>query len=99
MRVTVDAREVKLVRAANGLLYPTDPKLAELGAPRDLTPVKRAETGVGWYPKLLEPAPVAQNERVDFFGNGTTYFSIGNPHDRLVVTARSQVRVAPSVLP
>lgn len=55
--VTIDAREVKLARAANGLLYPTDPKLAELGAPHDLNPVKRAETGVAWYPKLLEPTP------------------------------------------
>lgn len=49
-------RAVKLVRAANGLLYPEDPALAEVGAPRDLDPLKREEAGPAWYPK---DAPVA----------------------------------------
>lgn len=44
-------RPVTLARAANGLLYPTDTALAETGAPRDLRPVRREETGVSWYPK------------------------------------------------
>ena len=41
----------ELQRAANGLLYPTDPALANVGAPRDLAPVSRAQTGPDWYPK------------------------------------------------
>ncbi len=45
----VEQREVKLERAANGLLYPVDPALAAIGAPRDLKPVTRAEVGAGWY--------------------------------------------------
>jgi len=45
----VEQREVKLERAANGLLYPTDPALAAVGAPRDLKPVTRAEVGANWY--------------------------------------------------
>jgi poly(beta-D-mannuronate) lyase len=40
-----------MVRAENGLLYPDDPALAEVGAPRDLRPMKLDEVGVAWYPK------------------------------------------------
>lgn len=45
------AGAVKLERAANGLLYPADPALAGVGAPRDLVRLKREETGPAWYPK------------------------------------------------
>src|SRR5690606_18112091 len=45
----VEQREVALERAANGLLYPTDPALAAVGAPRDLKPVTRDEVGASWY--------------------------------------------------
>lgn len=38
-------------RAENGLLYPMDPTLASVGAPRDLTPVSLEQVGVEWYPK------------------------------------------------
>ncbi|MEE4453133.1 polysaccharide lyase 6 family protein [Novosphingobium resinovorum] len=38
-------------RAANGLLYPTDPALAKLGAPPDLKPVTLGEVGPSWYAK------------------------------------------------
>lgn len=41
--------DLTMERAANGLLYPTDPALAAVGAPRDLKPVTRAEVGVAWY--------------------------------------------------
>lgn len=45
----VEQREIALERAANGLLYPIDPALAAIGAPRDLQPVRRDEVGVNWY--------------------------------------------------
>jgi len=45
----VEQRDLKLERAANGLLYPSDPALADVGAPRDLVPVKRKEVGAPWY--------------------------------------------------
>lgn len=45
----VEQRDVTLERAANGLLYPTDPTLATVGAPRDLKPVTREEVGASWY--------------------------------------------------
>lgn len=45
----VEQREIALERAANGLLYPADPVLAAVGAPRDLKPVTREEVGASWY--------------------------------------------------
>ena len=47
----------------------------------------------------VEPAPVVSSERVDYYGNTTTFFSIGSPHDRLAVTARSRVQITAPVLP
>lgn len=52
--IAMDRRAVPLARAANGLLYPADPALAETGAARTLQPLRREETGVSWYAK---PAP------------------------------------------
>lgn len=48
-------------RAANGLLYPTDPALANIGAPRDLIVVSVDAVGTKWYPKP---------QRGDVFGSG-----------------------------
>ncbi len=59
----VEQREVKLERAVNGLLYPVDPALAAVGAPRDLKPVTRNEVGASWY---RSDAPEAA------FGTGDT---------------------------
>lgn len=42
---------IELSRDENGLLYPTDPALAQVGAPRGLRPVTKTETGVDWYEK------------------------------------------------
>ncbi len=42
---------VDMARAENGLLYPTDPALAGVGAPRDLVPVTVDQVGVSWYAK------------------------------------------------
>src|SRR3546814_260916 len=49
MGTGVEQREIVLERAANGLLYPTDPALAAVGAPRDPKPVAREEVGASWY--------------------------------------------------
>ncbi|MBW0144508.1 polysaccharide lyase 6 family protein [Sphingomicrobium clamense] len=38
-------------RARNGLLYPTDPALASIGAPRDLAPLRLEQVGTPFYPK------------------------------------------------
>ena len=45
----VEGREVTLTRSDAGLLTPT--RLDGIGARRDLKPIDRAATGVGWYSK------------------------------------------------
>ncbi|MBC9033706.1 poly(beta-D-mannuronate) lyase [Sphingomonas sp. JC676] len=52
--VSVERRAVTLKRAGNGLLYPTDPALAGVGASRDLTPIARDAVGASWYTKPAE---------------------------------------------
>ncbi len=39
----------------------------------------------------IEPAPNDCYERFDFFGNRTAYFSLQQPHERLTVTASSEL--------
>lgn len=43
----------------------------------------------------IDPVPEDRRQRVDYFGNQATYFSILTPHDTLVVTASSEVEVVP----
>ncbi|WP_340678212.1 polysaccharide lyase 6 family protein [Paraglaciecola sp.] len=44
----------ELEQADNGLWYPKDPKLAELGASRSLQPITKEQVGVSWYPKIAQ---------------------------------------------
>lgn len=41
----------------------------------------------------IDPKPGSLTERDDFFGNRVVYFAIDEPHERLVVTATSEVSV------
>ena len=41
----------------------------------------------------INPIPNDRYERLDFFGNRTTFFSIQQPHDHLIVTAVSELEV------
>ena len=41
----------------------------------------------------ISPPPSGVRERVDFFGNRVTHFSIQNPHKELLVTALSEISV------
>ncbi|WP_340589181.1 polysaccharide lyase 6 family protein [Erythrobacter alti] len=43
--------QTEMERADNGLLYPVNPALANVGAPRDLRVMALDEVGVDWYPK------------------------------------------------
>ncbi len=51
VRSGFESRDIRLVEADNGLLYPEDPELADVGAPRDLRVLSRSDAGVSWYPK------------------------------------------------
>jgi len=46
-----ERREVPLQPAGNGLLYPVDRQLADVGAGRALRTLERSDTGPSWYPK------------------------------------------------
>jgi transglutaminase-like putative cysteine protease len=41
----------------------------------------------------IDPAPSEQREHVDYFGNRSVYFSVFQPHTKLVVTSVSEVHV------
>jgi transglutaminase-like putative cysteine protease len=43
----------------------------------------------------IAPNPIARSQRLDFFGNPVTWFSIQEPHDTLSIVARSEVDVQP----
>ena len=40
---------------------------------------------------LVTPAPATQTERMDYFGNQVTFFTIQEPHEELAIEARSLV--------
>ena len=42
---------------------------------------------------VVSPAPAARSERVDFFGNKITIFTVQQPHKVLVVESRSELEV------
>ena len=65
----------ELTRAENGLLYPIDPVLAKVGAPRDLTPVTLDQVGVAWYAKPSDDGP---------FGTSGTVTQVAPGVDTLV---------------
>ncbi len=46
----------------------------------------------------VDPLPNDHYERIDYFGNRTDYFSIRHPHDRMIVTATSEIEVEKSPL-
>jgi transglutaminase-like putative cysteine protease len=47
----------------------------------------------------IEPNPVVQTERLDYFGNTATFFMIQSPHDAMKVLTRSVIEVLPRPLP
>lgn len=70
--------EVEMVRAANGLLYPADPALADVGAPRDLSPVTLEQVGPKWYAKPSNDA---------LFGSSGKVVEVAAEEDALVEAA------------
>ena len=41
----------------------------------------------------IRPAPATRSDRVDYFGNQLSYFTVQEPHKQLVVEARSEVSI------
>ncbi len=48
---------------------------------------------------LVEPAPGVDSAGTDYFGNPVHFVTVQEPHERLVVEARSRVEVLPSPVP
>ena len=44
-------QSIELSESTNGLLYPSDSELANIGAPRSLQILRKEDTGPAWYPK------------------------------------------------
>ncbi|GGQ18084.1 polysaccharide lyase 6 family protein [Shewanella litoralis] len=59
----VNTHNITLVRAANGLLYPSDSKFAQYGVNSTLLPTTTQQTGPTWYPKS-EPTVEFQSGKV-----------------------------------
>jgi transglutaminase-like putative cysteine protease len=64
-----------------------------------LAPRKSARQRVLRHGLLIEPAPSAQVERVDYFGNSSTILTVDEEHAELVIHARSTVEVHAPDLP
>ncbi len=43
----------------------------------------------------IDPSPADYLERQDFFGNRVAYFSVQQPHGKLVITATSEISISP----
>lgn len=56
--------DVKLQRAENGLLYPLDGSLANVGIAKTLRPVQKAQAGVSWYAKPVAVSRFAGGKQI-----------------------------------
>ena len=45
---------------------------------------------------VIEPTPAVVATELDYFGNPTTFFTVQEPHSRMVLTARSDLELAPA---
>ena len=55
---------IEFSRAANGLLYPVGETFANVGAPRDLNPLKREDAGPAWFQKPSQSPATGREVRV-----------------------------------
>lgn len=59
-----------------------------------LTPRSLPNHRLIWNEVNISPLPATRSERVDYFGNRLSFFSIQGPHRELAVEARSEVTVS-----
>ncbi|MBO6696930.1 MAG: polysaccharide lyase 6 family protein [Henriciella sp.] len=84
----IEQAAIELERAENGLLYPSDPAFAGLGAPRDLKVPSLDEVGVNWYSKPSDDIA---------FGASGRRITV-SPGDGTLATAISQAMAGDSVV-
>lgn len=56
-----------------------------------LKPRSQPQCVCTWNQLRIAPAPATKSERIDYFGNHLTIFTIQEPHERLEIEARSEV--------
>ncbi len=56
-----------------------------------LTPRSQPHHTCTSHELLVTPAPATMSERLDYFGNPATFFTIQEPHAELNIEARSRV--------
>jgi transglutaminase-like putative cysteine protease len=64
-----------------------------------LTPRSLPHHQCEWHELRIKPRPAQRTERVDYFGNQITLFTIQEPHEKLVVEARSFVTIHENARP
>ena len=58
-----------------------------------LTPGDRAEQSLLFSELSIDPPPEGTTTYRDYFGNDVTFFTVQQPHEKLVITAESLVEV------
>lgn len=58
-----------------------------------LTPRSKPNCRCVWNEMLITPPPAGRSQRMDYFGNHLTVFTIQEPHEELEIEARSQVTI------
>ena len=64
-----------------------------------LAPRATSRQSVLQHRLLVEPAPTVSENGRDFFGNGTTYLTVEEPHDQLTIVSTSRIAVEVSPVP
>ncbi len=64
-----------------------------------LTPRSLPHHRCRWNELRIQPQPATRSERVDYFGNRLTLFTIEEPHNELLVEARSEVSISDEYRP
>lgn len=52
-----------------------------------------------YHQLVVQPPPSDRDTRIDYFGNQVDYFTILEPHSRLMIDSTSRVAVTPRALP
>jgi transglutaminase-like putative cysteine protease len=58
-----------------------------------LQPRETDRQSVKSHALAITPNPMVKSDRIDFFGNPVSWFTLAEPHDRLKIVARSEVEV------
>ena len=66
----INKTSIELKRASNGLLYPVDDALKNVGASRSLSPISKQNVGPTWYEKVPPTVAFASGKTISVKANG-----------------------------